>query len=160
MGLLGRMLGTMYPDSDVVPLSAAEVREALLAVDTPDVPYRVRKANPAEKADLVGEWLIDTTYFDERMKLRLRIRMHLDPSEREVRTLQEQWTTTRGNMSASRGYSRGIGFTTQRQWAYERGPDGRRQRVETNRLDTRDMRNALRQAALDAGWAWRGLLRL
>ncbi|MFL4948724.1 hypothetical protein ACJ6WE_15420 [Streptomyces sp. MMS24-I31] len=40
------------------PLSAAEVRAVLLALNGPDKPYLVRNAHPAEKADLVVEWRI------------------------------------------------------------------------------------------------------
>ncbi|MEV4438379.1 hypothetical protein AB0K09_05055 [Streptomyces sp. NPDC049577] len=156
MGLRDRWLGTKYPDSDVVPRSAAEVRDALLAVGGPHVPYRVRNAMTSEKADVVGEWWLQTTEEGRRVDRRLRIRMRLDPSGREIRALQEQWTATSGTLFASREYGRGSGFTAQ--WTYEKGPDGRRRKVKT--LDTRDMRNALREAALGAGWTWRGVFRL
>jgi hypothetical protein len=43
---------------------------------------------------------------------------------------------------------------------HERGPDGRRQRVEDFRFDSRDMRNPLQNAVLSAGWTWRGVLKL
>ncbi|MEU7114644.1 hypothetical protein [Streptomyces sp. NPDC046182] len=44
-----------------------------------------------------------------------------------------------------------------REWTYERGPDGRRRRVETLRFDSRDMKNPLRNAVLGACWTWRGV---
>ncbi|GGX68624.1 hypothetical protein GCM10010324_11760 [Streptomyces hiroshimensis] len=156
--LQDKWLGTKYPDSDVVPLSTAEVQDALLAVNGPGVPYRVRNANPSEEGDLVAEWLIQTSGFEPgQQELRkLRIRMCLGASGHEVRTLQEQWTSSRGRLSRSRGYSRGRGFMVER--AYERGPDGRRRWVTT--LDTRDMRNALRKVVLSSGWTWRGVRRL
>ncbi|MET7890923.1 hypothetical protein [Streptomyces mirabilis] len=52
MGFFDKLTGTRYPDSGVAPLPATEVRAALLALNGPDVPYRVRNALPAEKADL------------------------------------------------------------------------------------------------------------
>ncbi|AZQ71809.1 hypothetical protein EKH77_11845 [Streptomyces luteoverticillatus] len=159
--LWDKWLGTQYPDSDAVPLSAAEVRDALLAANSSAVPYHVRKANPWEKADLVAEWRIPPrSSFGEQVEQRVRIRMRLNPSEHEVRILQEQWTSARSQLSSSDGYSRGRGHTVERQWTYERGPDGRRRRVETYRLDTRDMRNALRKVVLSAGWTWRGVFKL
>ncbi|MEU3355701.1 hypothetical protein [Streptomyces sp. NPDC037389] len=161
MGLRDRLLGTTYPENDVVPRSAAEVRESLLAIDGTDTPYRIRKANPSEKADVVAEWWIPPrSSTREQVDRRLRIRMRLDPHGREVRILQEQWTSTRQGLSRSHGYSRGWGFAVEREWAYERGPDGRRRKVETYRLDTRDMRNTLRKVVLSAGWTWRGVFRL
>ncbi|MEX2981324.1 hypothetical protein [Streptomyces sp. C36] len=161
MGLWSKILGTKYPDSDVTPLSATEVRDALFAVNSPDVPYRVRKANPWEKADLTAEWWIPARPSSrEKVERRLRIRMRLDPAGHEVRILQEQWTSAREGLAWSGGYSRGGGYSVERAWAYERGPDGRRRRVETYRLDTRDMRNALQKVVLSSGWTWRGVFRL
>ncbi|MFD8215790.1 hypothetical protein ACFV2U_19130 [Streptomyces sp. NPDC059697] len=55
MGLLDKLTGTKYPDSGVVPLPTMELRAALLALNESDVPFRVRNAIPAEKADLVAE---------------------------------------------------------------------------------------------------------
>lgn len=161
VGLRDRLLGTKYPESGSIPCSASEVQDSLLAIDGADTPYRVRRANPLEKADVVAEWWIPPRSSSrEQVDRRIRIRMRLDPHGREVRILQEQWTSTREELSWSRGYSRGWGFAVEREWTYERGPDGRRRKVETYRLDTRDMRNALRKVVLSAGWTWRGVFRL
>ncbi|MFK0047967.1 hypothetical protein ACIQU4_28540 [Streptomyces sp. NPDC090741] len=135
----------------MTPLTAAAVRDAVLAVSGPEAPYRVRLASPSEKADLIANWRIQHRSFGEDVDLRLSIRMRLDPHRREVRALQVQRSSTRGRLSASREYGRGGGFTVE--WTYERGSDGRRRRVTT--LDTRVMGNALRQAVLGAGWTWR-----
>ncbi|WP_242645419.1 hypothetical protein [Streptomyces triculaminicus] len=108
MGLWSKILGTKHPDSDVAPRSATEARNALFAVNSPDVPYRVRRANPWEKADLTAEWWIPARSSSrEKVERRLRIRMRLDPSGHEVRILQEQWTSAREGLSRSGGYSRG-----------------------------------------------------
>ncbi len=153
--LRDKWFGTQYPDSDVAPLSAAEVRDALLAVNSPHVPYRVRNAATAERADLAADWWVNSSAFGERKSQKLKIRMRLDPSLHEVRILQERWVTTKSSLSVSKGYCRGPGFTAQ--WTFERGPDGRRHKVKT--LDTRDMRNALRKVVLSSGWTWRGVSR-
>ncbi|MFI1765147.1 hypothetical protein ACH41H_24245 [Streptomyces sp. NPDC020800] len=151
MGFLERLNGTKHPAGGVTPRTAAEVRDVLLAVSGPQSPYRVRLAGPSENADLIAAWRIQHRSFGEDIDLRLIIRMRLDPHGRVVRALQEQRSSTQGRMSASREYSRGGGFSVE--WTYERGTDGRRRRVTT--LDTREMGNALRQAALGAGWTWR-----
>ncbi|MFD8994786.1 hypothetical protein [Streptomyces abikoensis] len=143
----------MYPDSDVVPLSVAEIQDALLAFNGRHLPYRVRQAGFGEAADYVAEWCIQTHEEGQRVERRIKIRMRLDPSRREVRGFQEQRTSARGGLSMSHEYSRGGGFAVR--WTYERGPDGRRQKVVS--LDTRDMRNALRELFLSSGWTWRGV---
>ncbi|MEU5918760.1 hypothetical protein [Streptomyces sp. NPDC047141] len=151
MGFFERLNGTRRPPSGVTPRTAAEVRDAVLAVSGPGTPYRVRRAAPSEKADLVADWSIRHRSSGEDVDLRVSIRMRLDPHRREVRALQEQRSTTKGRLSASREYGRGPGFSVE--WTYERGPDGRRRRVTS--FDTRDLRNALREAVVGAGWTWR-----
>ncbi|MFD7057790.1 hypothetical protein [Streptomyces sp. NPDC059906] len=151
MGFFKRLTGTRHPVSGVAPLAIAEVRDALLSVNGPGVPCRVRLADPAEKGDLVAEWRILRRSPGQQVDQRLTIRMHMDPGCHEVRVLQEQRTSSRGKLSASRAYGRGHGFSVE--WTYERGPDGRRRRVKT--LDTREMSNVLRRSVLDAGWSWR-----
>ncbi|MEU8582511.1 hypothetical protein [Streptomyces abikoensis] len=143
----------MYPDSDVVPLSVAEIQDALLAFNGRHLPYRVRQASCGETADYVAEWCFQTHEEGQRVERRIRIRMRLDASRHEVRSFQEQWTSASGRLSMSHEYSRGSGFVVR--WTYERGPDGRRHKVVS--LDTRDMRNSLRKMFLSSGWAWRGV---
>ncbi|MFB9578279.1 hypothetical protein [Streptomyces yanii] len=46
MGLFDKLTGTQRPGSGVAPRSVEEVRAALLAINGPDVPYRVRNATP------------------------------------------------------------------------------------------------------------------
>ncbi|MFG2643710.1 hypothetical protein ACGFYP_22390 [Streptomyces sp. NPDC048370] len=148
--LWDKVVGTAYPDSGVVPLSAAEVRAALLAVDGPDVPFRVRNGLPAEKADLVAEWRVP------ELRMTLKTRMRLVPETREVRTLDERWEASTAD--SGKQYGRGRSTQVARKWSYEQGPDGRRRKVETFRFDSRDMRNPLLSAVLGAGWTWRGVL--
>ncbi|MEV6398038.1 hypothetical protein AB0M39_25245 [Streptomyces sp. NPDC051907] len=148
MGLFDKMTGTRYPGAHVAPRSAAEVRAALLAVNRPGVPYVVRDSTAKEGADLVAVWRV------EELKLTLKIRMRIVPARREVRALDEQWEAKNGE----RSYGRGPARTVSRQWTYERGPDGRRHKVESFRFDSRDMKNPLQAAVLNAGWTWRGVL--
>lgn len=147
MGIFTRLTGTRHPESGVVPRSATEVRAALLALGGPDVPYRVREAFAQEKADLAAEWRV------EQLGLRLKTRMRLDHQRREVRSLEEQWD------AKERTYTRGQMSSWSKEWTFERGPDGRRHWVETHRFNSSDMRNALRDTVLEAGWGWRGVLR-
>ncbi|MFE2264242.1 hypothetical protein [Streptomyces griseosporeus] len=152
MGDIWRKLtGTERPAGDVVPLTAVEVRAALLALNGPGVPYSVRNASPGEKADLVAECSIS------RVGVRLRTRMRLIPDRHEVRVLHERWEN-RSSGQADRQYGRGHAPTVYRQWGTQQDPEGRTQRVEVFRFDTREMTDPLRDAVVGAGWTWRGVL--
>ncbi|WP_245172652.1 hypothetical protein [Streptomyces achromogenes] len=146
-------MGTRRPDAGAAPLPAPEVRAALLALNGPDVPYRVRAASPDEKADLVAECRVP------RVGLTLTVRMRLIPGKREVRALEERWEKrTSGQTEAQ--YGRGHAPAVYRQWEMQRGPDGQEHRAEVFRFDTREMTDPLRDTVLGAGWVWRGVLRL
>ncbi|MDT9698916.1 hypothetical protein [Streptomyces sp. P17] len=161
MGLIDKLTGTRYPEDGVVPLSAPDVRTALLALNGPDAPYRIRNALAAEKADLVAEWRIPPSA-SRRLERTVKTRMLLVPERHEVRSVDEQWEVKRaGNPPrwvVSRQHSVGQVNWVERQWAYEQGADGRRQKVETFRFDSREVRDPLREVALGAGWTWRGMM--
>lgn len=145
-----RLAGTRYPDSGVAPRSAADVCAALLALNGPDVRFRVREGSSAERADVVAECRI------REVGLTLRTRMRLVPAKHEVRGFDEQWDVSTEHPRGR--YGRGQVGTVYRRWAYERADDGRRHRVETFRFDTAEMKDPLRAAVLGAGWTWRGVL--
>ncbi|MFF7096605.1 hypothetical protein ACFY9A_30055 [Streptomyces rubradiris] len=151
--LWDRVTGTRRPHAGAVPSSAPEVRAALLALNGPDVPYRVRAALPDEKADLVAECRMP------RVGLTLRARMRLIPEKREVRVLEERWEK-RTSGQAGAEYGRGHAPAVYRQWGTRRDPDGREYRAEVFRFDTREMTDPLRDAVLGEGWVWQGVLRL
>ncbi|MFE3654820.1 hypothetical protein [Streptomyces sp. NPDC059165] len=148
MGLYDKITGTKYPCRGVAPLPARPLREALLALGGSGVPFRVRETFAKERADLVAEWRI------QQLGLTLRTRMRFVTDEREVLALDERWRAT----PASRQYGRGPAPMIQKEWTFERGPDGRRRRVESFGFDSREMKNPLRNTVLDAGWTWRGRL--
>jgi hypothetical protein len=151
--LWDKLSGTKHPDSGVAPLPSMEVRAALLALNGPDVLYRVRNALPAEKADLVAECRIP------RVGVTLKTQMRLISEKHEVRFLDERWEHhSAGNADAQ--YGRGHAPAVYRQWETTQGPDGRRRQVETFRFDTREMTDPLRNAVLGAGWTCRGVFKL
>ncbi len=55
-------------------------------------------------------------------------------------------------------YSRGPNRTVSRHWTIERGDDGRLQATETFRFDGAALREPLRNAVLESGWTWRGVV--
>ncbi|MFI9065655.1 hypothetical protein ACIGQE_27970 [Streptomyces sp. NPDC053429] len=86
----------------------------------------------------------------------LRTRMRLRPAAHEVRVLEERWEPTAD--AARRQYGRGPADKVYRQWEVKPGVDSRRNKTETFRFGTQDMRNPLQRAVLGAGWTWRGVL--
>ncbi|GGW54917.1 hypothetical protein GCM10010503_34840 [Streptomyces lucensis JCM 4490] len=162
MGLFDKLTGTKRPAGGVTPGSAEEVRAALLAVNRPDAPYVVRGGGV-----MVAQWRISepawqTFFIESRLTHAVRIRMRLVPEDHEVRALEEQWEVTRvGNpprLAMSSEYSRGPNRTVSRHWTIERGDDGRLQATETFRFDGAALREPLRNAVLESGWTWRGVV--
>jgi hypothetical protein len=167
MGFFDRLTGTRRPDAGVAPRPAREVREALLALAGPDVPWTVRAAAQGEGADLVAEWRVREPAWQEFFRARhvartVRIRLRLVPDGPEVRALDEQWEVTwhdgTPRFARSREYGRGPSRTVSKRWSYERGEDGERHLRETFAFDSADMKDPLRDAVLKAGWAWRGVV--
>ncbi|WP_240957778.1 hypothetical protein [Streptomyces chilikensis] len=85
--------------------------------------------------------------------------MRLDADRHEVRVLHERWEN-RSASNANAQYGRGSAPAVFRRWKTEQGSHGERRRVETYRLDTREMTDPLKNAVLAAEWTWRGVLRL
>ncbi|MFE5141661.1 hypothetical protein ACFRDV_29045 [Streptomyces fagopyri] len=153
MGFIDRLTGTKYPDGGLLQLPSMEVRAALLALNGPGVPFRVRNATPADKADLVAECRVP------RMGVTLKTGMRLVVEKSEVRFLHERWEA-RSSGDADAQYGRGHAPAVYRQWETKQGPDGRRRRVESFRFDTRDVTDPLRDAVLGSRWTCRGAFKL
>ncbi|MFE2283915.1 hypothetical protein ACFXDJ_07060 [Streptomyces sp. NPDC059443] len=167
--LWDKYTGTMRPDGGATAISAQELRAALLAVNGTDVPFTVREADGEGAAHLVAEWKVlepptGSGLTRRQVERTFKIWMRLLPGEREVRAMGEQWAVTRAGgppgRVVQREHGRGPGHHVQKEWTFERGPDGRRRKVETFGLDTRDMRNPLRKTAVGSGWTWRGTRKL
>ncbi|MEU0597700.1 hypothetical protein ABZ484_05520 [Streptomyces sp. NPDC006393] len=167
VGFFDRLTGTKYPDSGVPPLASPEVRAALLALNGAGNPYLVRNARPAEKADLVVDWRMPepgagSSYSTRRREQSIKTRIRLDASRREARAVDEWRKVVRvGNppgLTVGREHGRGPVNMVYREWTYERGPDGRRRRVEAFRFDSREVKVPLQEAVLGAGWTWRGVV--
>ncbi|MBT2468159.1 hypothetical protein J7E97_09770 [Streptomyces sp. ISL-66] len=162
--LWDKYMGTLRPDGAATVLSEPELRAALLALNGTDVPFGVRGAG-GEGADLVAEWRVMEPATGSGMSRRqvertFKIWMRLLPGEREVRAVDEQWAVTRAGSppgrTVRREHGRGPIRHARKEWTRERGPDGRHRLVETFRLNTRDMKDPLRNTVVDAGWTWRG----
>ncbi|WP_329386157.1 hypothetical protein OG625_27095 [Streptomyces sp. NBC_01351] len=160
MGLFDKLTGTRRPGSGITPLSAAEVRAALLSLDGPDMRFVLRNGTPKERADLVAVWRIpEGPWHLKRGQTRLR----LVPAAREVRALDEKWETPESGELTFNGtglkYSRGPVGSVSKQWTVERDQDGRRRLKEESSFSSAEVKAPLRDAVLAAGWTWRGVFR-
>ncbi|MEV6104911.1 hypothetical protein AB0M28_09370 [Streptomyces sp. NPDC051940] len=158
MGIFDRLTGTKRPDSDVEPRPAADLRAALLALDSPDLPWLVRDGAP-EDADLVAEWRMaeprwQGVFYDSQLTRSFRIRMRLVPEDNVVRALDEHWEVTWVEGVPVLGeYGRGPAPTTSVHWTVGEGGA-----TETFRFDSGAMKDPLRDTVLKSGWAWKGVL--
>lgn len=158
--------GTRYPDEGVEPLARSHVEAAMFALNGPNKPYRVRTALAEEKADVVAEWHMLEPAWGSGMARRqvertFKFRMRLDGATHEVRVCADVREETRAGDPPQRVVARmkGKGPRTRvKSWRghYEKGPDGRRQRVDEFRFDSNDLRDPLQKVVLTAGWTWRG----
>ncbi|MFF7265441.1 hypothetical protein ACFZCL_34875 [Streptomyces sp. NPDC008159] len=160
------MTGSKRPDDGVAPRSVEEVRAALLSLNRSDVPYVIRDGS-ADEGDLVAEWRLgepawQTLFIESQLTRAIRIRMRLNADDNEARALEEQWEVIRigdpPRLAISSEYSRGPDRTISRNWTIERGESGRLEATETFRFTGAELRNPLRDAILELGWTWRGVL--
>ncbi|MFF0080708.1 hypothetical protein ACFYR1_13560 [Streptomyces canus] len=164
MGLFDKLTGTKRPADGVPPLSAEEVRAALLGLNSADVPYVVRDGRD-EGADLVAEWRLlepawRTFFLRSQLGRVFKIHMRLVPEKREVRALDQQfeveWLGDTPRLSLAREAQRGQVKTVSKQWSLSRGEDGNRE--ETFSFDSDDLKDPLQNVVLKSGWAWRGVI--
>ncbi|MCX4522116.1 hypothetical protein OG402_31510 [Streptomyces anulatus] len=166
MGFFDKLTGTRRPEPGAPPRSAEELRAALLGLNRPDVPYIISNG-AAHGADLVAEWRIaepawQHVFVQSRLTHAIRIRMRLAEDVPEVRAVEESWEVTRvGNpprLQTSASYTRGAGRTVSRQYTLQRGENGRLEATESFSFDSAQLTDPLRNATLEAGWTWRGVI--
>ncbi|QKW28904.1 hypothetical protein HUT11_24430 [Streptomyces seoulensis] len=166
MGLFDKLTGTQRPPEGVSPVAREALREALLGLSRPEVPYVVRYGG-GEQCDLLAEWRLREpawrhVFVQSQISHAVRIRMRLDPRENEVRALEEQWELSRTDsptgLQVTSEYTRGPSRTVSRRWTIGRGTDGHIEATETFRFDSAQLREPLRDTVLRSGWTWRGVV--
>lgn len=174
--LWDKWMGTRRADAGIAAVSTQELRVALLELADTGVPFSIRETGTGTGtgagrggADLLAEW----TFLEpasgsgatrSQVERTLKVWMSLNPREREVRAVDEQYEVTRAGPPPGRtvGRARGRGPIrgVQKEWTLEKGPDGRTRRVETFSFDSRDLKDPLRSTVVGAGWTWRGVYKL
>ena len=165
MGLLDFLLGTKISAAGSPVKPPTELREALLAVNRPALPFVVRDGSP-ERVDLVAEWhivdelwckLFATAGLDKTFKILIR----LDADKHEVRAVDQAWSVEwRAGVpsltlaaEAFRGQKAEVSFGT----AYAFTEKLELGEVYRYRFATREIKTPLQDAVTAAGWTWRGV---
>ena len=176
MGFLDGLTGSRAADPDVAPVPAAELKAALLALNSDDLPWRVAATKNRED-QLFASWkydeprwhklLVDTNIIPtDNKSQRLRILMDFRADRHEVRSADELFSSYAavggrgGWLGAFFSFSYGRGQTEQSgsHWTFGKKPDGRFGVVAREYLSSDQVKEALRQVVVSRGWAWHGTL--
>ena len=172
MGLLDGLTGSRAADAGISPVPAAELKAALLALNSDNLPWRVA-ATTNRDDQLFATWKSDEPRWqklltDIRMTRQIRILMEFREDRHEVRSVDEQFSidgTVAGHdgwsgasFSLSYSYGRGQIPHSGSQWVFGKKPDGHFGVVEHDHLSSEQVKDALRQVVVSHGWAWHGTL--
>jgi hypothetical protein len=163
MGLFDKLMGTKPAKEGVAPVAVDELRATLLGLSRDSAPWHVRDG-AQEGCDLVAEWrIVDAQwygiFFAYGLSKVFRVKMKLDEGTHEVRNLDEQtgveWRD--GVPQISKSWSRGqineiesgraVGFTEQ----------GQLGEVYNYKFRSSEIKDPLRDAVTDHGWAWKAV---
>jgi hypothetical protein len=152
------------PAAGAVPQPPEQVYRALMGLNSPDVPFRIRDARD-ERADLVAEWKIEEKrwaglFHRAGMRRTTRTLMRLDPVRREVRSVDQlravEWAAGIGCLSGSITWGRGQINRTW--WVSTACPKpGGGHVVTQHRFSSKQVKEPIQQAVTAAGWTWRGV---
>jgi hypothetical protein len=166
MGLLDFPIGTKKTAAGIPAKRSTEVREALLAVNRPALPFIVRDGSP-EKVDLVAEWqIVDAIWCKVFAKAALdktfKILMRLDADKHEVRAVDQAWSVEwragAPRLSLSPGMFRWQNAgSTPVQLTVDTTFDFLVNSSATTRFAFTEngVKSPLREAVTAAGWTWR-----
>jgi hypothetical protein len=165
MGWFGRSANVRRPVTGSVPQSADQVRLAIMGLNRPDAPFRIRDARD-ERADLVAEWKIEerrwaALFSAAGMHRATRTLMRLDPVHHEVRSVDQvravEWRAGIGYATGSIMWGRGqIGHSYSR-ITFGRRPGGGFGFVVEDRFSSKQVKESIQGAVTAAGWTWRGV---
>ncbi|MBA8822760.1 hypothetical protein FHX42_000089 [Saccharopolyspora lacisalsi] len=165
MGLFDWFTGTKRPEGGVTPRSPQEVYQSLLAVNRDDAPFVVRDGSP-EGVDLISEWRIMDPVWYEHFKAfsvtkYYQIRMRLDPSKQEVRSVDRTWEVdwVRGFPQFVHGAETGRGQVkkVEKAWSLGRDENGKLELKDKATFSMGELKSPLQKSVIDLGWTWRGV---
>jgi hypothetical protein len=166
MWLWDLLTGTKRPAEGVKPKSAQHVREALLAVNDPKLPFVVRDGAP-EGVDFVAEWrIVDASWYGffskAGLKRTFKVLMRLDTENREVRAIDEEWSVEWSGgipgLSRVSRWQRGQRVERSFEIGFGIKESGEPGVVYQYSFSTAELKTPLQNAVTSAGWVWRAVV--
>lgn len=165
MGWFRRSPKVCRPAAGTVPQPADQVYLAIMGLNRPDLPFRIRDARD-EKADLVAEWKIEERQWSALfsaagMRRTTRTLMRLDPVRCELRSVDQlrvvEWSAGIGHAQASIMWGRGQIYRTYIISTFGRKPGGGFGLTVQHRFSSKQVKETIQEAVTAAGWTWRGV---
>jgi hypothetical protein len=176
MGLFDGLTGSQRPSPGVTPVSAEELRRALLGLNSDELPWRVQPGADGEM-DLFAAWKFDDPRWSQQLAQSIpkdfRILMRLHDDTKTVRSVDRElgWGADPSGPAPGWGSdpSQGLGRLGFRFYrgqeikftkTFRVGKDARGSLTLTPefQLNTNDTKNALRDTVTRLGWTWQGIL--
>ena len=170
MGLFDKLKGVKEPQPGTAPVSPDELHGKLLALNGDQVPFTVTSGQGGENGDLIAEWkIVDAQWVEIFAQAGLqkthRIYLTLDPSDNEVRVLEESWDVTwragvpeislsaeafRGRTMGSKSFGTGYAWKGVNPLDYGQ--------VYNYRFDVSEMKDPIAEVVTGTGWTFRPVM--
>jgi hypothetical protein len=166
MGFFDWISGSRGAPDGVARQTSETLRHAMLAINRPTAPFRVRDGGP-EGVDLVAEWrIVDARWYEIFAKANLTrvfsVLMRFDESRGEVRAVDQEWAvqwragvpTLGASTEAFRGQKIEMSFGGA--YAFKEDLSGWG-KVYQYRFRTSELKDPLIEVAQANGWGWKGV---
>ncbi len=96
MGFFDKLKGVREPQPGASPVPPNDLHQRLLGLNSDQVPFTIAPGRGGEEGDLIVEWkIVDAQWLEIFAKAGIekthRIYLTLDPTDNEVRVLEESW---------------------------------------------------------------------
>lgn len=163
MGLFDGLRGIKRPTEGVRPRPAADVRAALLALNSDDAPVLVRDG-VREGVDLVAEWKIALPQwhgFFGSVTTTNRTLMRFDGEHDELRSVDEQfrvtWAGGKPHIVLAKHAQRGQINKVETKSALVRNDAGKLVLQRERTFSSKELKEPLQATVVGMGWVWRGV---
>lgn len=165
MGIFDFLTSTKRPASGTAVLPGQAVRERLLGVNRPTLPFQVIDGS-AEGVDFIAEWrIVDAQWYEIFGKAGLtkvfKIYMKLHEDEHLVKAVDREYSVSWSagipslslEASAFRGQTQSIEFGKAYAFTETLAPG----EVYNYRFDTREIKTPIQEAVTSCGWTYKGV---
>lgn len=166
MGMFDFITGSKSAPAGVARVSPAELKARILGLNRETAPWQVRDGAP-EGVDLVAEWrIVDARWYEIFAKAGLekafQVLMKFDADKGEVRAVDREWTVEWRagvpslNLAVDTFRGQKVEMSFETAYAF-REDDLTYGKVYEYHFSTKELKEPLREAALAAGWGWKGV---